>query len=128
MHLSARLVAVVSLVAVVCFSFEATAQNCGQLGEWNGPLHDVPQAGCHPHCTGPNGNAYDYSDSFPSNVVLDATKSSIVCSNIGSDNGCAFLEDAKVSVDNVAHVVYTHVKSRSVAVRVKPVVCILKVN
>lgn len=118
----------IAVSAGFAFTLSPAFAECGQLGEWNGALHDVPTASCHPHCEGSNGDSYDFTDTFPQNAILDAQQSRVICSGHTGDDGCSFLQGIVVSVDNLSHAVYTHVKSRSVAVQVKPLVCILEIK
>ena len=122
-----------ALILVLGLTSHARAQS--PYGDWHGDWHDVPVASCNPHCGtlgggDPQGDDQDFTDTFPANVVLNgsAGKGRIECSNTPGSNGCVFETNQSVEVDNVAHKVYTHIRSRSTAVKVRPVVEIYQMN
>jgi hypothetical protein len=127
------LVIAVAALAGVVFGLPGSTRAAGPLGEWRGDFHDVAQARCHPNCKilgggDAEGDDFDFTDSFPDNVLLDATKAHVDCSNVGGGNGCVFASNISVGVDNVSHKVYTHFRSRSTATKVRPVVDILQIK
>ena len=105
-----------------------------QLGDWHGDWHDVPQATCAPCKILGGGDAqgddYDFTDPIPPNVVLNgsAGKGRVECSNGPGGNGCVFMTNQSVEVDNVRHTVFTHVRSRSTPTKVRAVVEVLQIK
>lgn len=122
-----------ALALVLGLTHHAQAQS--PFGDFHGDWHDVAVASCNPHCgtlggNDPQGDDHDFTDTFPDNVVLNGApgKGRVECSNTPGSNGCVFETNQSVEVDNAAHKVYTHIRSRSTAVRVRPVVEIYQMN
>jgi hypothetical protein len=112
MHKPTIVFAAAGIGMLLGLSYASRAQNPPSLGDWHGDFHDVGQARCHPHCGfrgggDPEGDDYDFTDSFPNNVLLNNNGGRVECSKVGTDNGCVFLTNQSVSVDNVRHQVYT---------------------
>ena len=86
-------------------------------GVYTSPFeHFVPEADCHPHCKGNEGDNFSFQESYP--VALDPNTARVACRPKGQDNPCAFAV-FHVEFDNISKTATVYVKSRSSAMYIR---------